>query len=300
MFNAGIKRALRVGAKRSVPSVSRVAPLVRRNVVRSMNTLQQKKEEVDQGVVAKLGLNDWKFALPAAMLVGIPAVANEVIVLSEELQLTACFILFCSTMYTQLGGMLASSLDEYSQDVEKKFKAVDESMLTSLKSAEKANTELLGLEGDVKTVFELKDSLAAIKADTLNHAEAHHFRDEIVRKLDSLTALEDSAVSALRERMITKVKADVVKKFATDTASKEAALNAAVAVLAAGDKGKMGKDVVGDVYKTAISAYREDYKKQPEGSDPIIKKLEADIKAVIQPPAFSSQGGNVYETHAIL
>lgn len=215
------------------------------------------KSAADEGLVAKLGLNDWKFALPVAMLVGIPAISNEVIVLSEELQLTACFILFCSTMYTQVGGMLSKSLDEYSEDLEKKFKEVDESMLVSLKASQKANSDLLGLESDVKSVFELKDNLAAVKADTLNKEEAHKFRDEIVRKLDTLVALEDSAVSALRTRMIEKVKADVVNQFKSDGASKEAALSAAIAVLAAGEKGKMGKDVVGEAYKSAIAKYRD-------------------------------------------
>lgn len=253
----------------------------------------------DEGVVSKLGLNDWKFALPIAMLVGIPAISNEVLVLSEELQLTACFVLFCSTMYTQLGGMLSKSLDEYSQDIEKKFKDVDDSMLVSLKSAQRANTELLGLENDVKSVFELKDNLATVKAETLNHEESHKFRDEIVRKLDTLAALEDSAVTALRSRMISKVKSDVVNQFKTDNTSKEAALSAAIAVLAAGDKAKMGKDVVGEAYKSAIIKYREEYKKQPDGSDEIIQKLEADIKSIIQPPVFESKGGNVYETHGV-
>ena len=30
-------------------------------------------------MISKLGLDDWKFAIPAAMLVGIPAISNEVI-----------------------------------------------------------------------------------------------------------------------------------------------------------------------------------------------------------------------------
>ena len=29
-------------------------------------------------MISKLGLDDWKFAIPAAMLVGIPAISNEV------------------------------------------------------------------------------------------------------------------------------------------------------------------------------------------------------------------------------
>jgi len=258
----------------------------------------ESKEEV--GMISKLGLDDWKFAIPAAMLVGIPAISNELIVLNEELQLTAVFGLFCATMYTQVGGMLSKSLDEYSKEIEDKFTNVDENMLVTLKSAQKANKDLLDLEGDVKSIFELKDNLATVKAETLNNEEKHKFRDEIVRKLDSLAAVEDSAVSAMKSRTVEKVKADVINTFKTDEATKEAALAAAIAVIGQGDGAKMGKDVVGDVFKAAIGKYTAEYKKQPEGSDEIIKKLEADIKAIVQPPQFSSSGGNVYETHQII
>jgi len=251
-------------------------------------------------MISKLGLDDWKFAIPAAMLVGIPAISNEVIVLSEELQLTAVFILFCSTMYTQLGGMLSKTLDDYSKEIEDKFKAVDENMLSTLKNAQSANKQLLDLEGDVKSIFELKDSLAKVKADTLNKEEQFKFREEIVRKLDSLAALEDTAVGALQSRMLTKVKADVIETFKKDQKAKDDALAAAVAVLQGGENAKMGKDVVGEVFAKSIAKYTADYKKQPAGSDEIIKKLEADIAALVKPPKMSSSGGNVYETHQII
>lgn len=230
---------------------------------------------------------------------GVPALANDVIVLSEEVQLTACFILFCSTVYTQFGGMIHNGFMDYSNEIESKFKAVDESMLVTLKAAKEANEALLSLDTDVKSINDLKDSLYAVKADTLNHEEKHKFRDEIVRKLDSLAALEDSAVSALKARMITKVKSDVLTKFKSDEASKQAALVAAIAVISGGDKAKLGKDVVGDAFKSAIATYTEAYKKQPEGTDEIINKLEKDIAAVIAAPTFASSGGNVYESHKI-
>lgn len=37
----------------------------------------EKKEE-DTGFIAKFGLNDWKFALPAGLFIAIPALSNEV------------------------------------------------------------------------------------------------------------------------------------------------------------------------------------------------------------------------------
>ena len=47
------------------------------NVVTSNYFFSGQKEE-PKTLLAKLGLNDWKFALPIGLFVGLPAVSNEV------------------------------------------------------------------------------------------------------------------------------------------------------------------------------------------------------------------------------
>ena len=135
-------------------------------------------------------------------------------------------------MYTQVGGMVAKTFDDYSNDVLTKFKALDDNMLSTIKITQEEDKKLVDLEDNVKSLFELKDQLAIVKAETLNFEEQHKFRDEVARKLDLLASLEDSAVSALKARMITKVKADVLSKFKSDAASKEAALASVMSYLA--------------------------------------------------------------------
>lgn len=261
--------------------------------------LLEKKEE-DTGLIAKFGLNDWKFALPAGLFIAIPALSNEVLVLDAETQLVACFILFCSTMYSQVGGMLGKSLDDYSREIYEELKAVDETLLTQINGAIAADKEVLTLEEDFKALNEITDNLAVAQADILNHREAHLYREAIVKKLDSLHALEESAVYAIRSRMVNQVKTDVVNTFATDKKVKEAALNRAIEVLAGGAKGKLGEDIVGKVFTQALSNYRETYAKQPAGSDPILNQLEKDVAAVAQAPVIESKGGNVFVTHPLL
>jgi hypothetical protein len=75
---------------------------------------KDKKEE--KGFLATF-TSDWKYYAPVGILVAIPALANEVIVLSEEAQLLAVFMLFTGTIYTQAGGMISSSLDEYRENI---------------------------------------------------------------------------------------------------------------------------------------------------------------------------------------
>ena len=130
------------------------------------------------------------------------------------------------------------------------------------------------MEADIASVHSLMDDLAQAQAQALNMAEEHKYRDAIAKKLDSLVALEEAAVASIRARMLTKVKAEVIKTFSKDAAAKERALEQAVAVLKAGAGGKMGKDVVGDAYVSSLKAYKEQYAKLAPGSDEILVQLE--------------------------
>mmetsp|Transcript_74140 Transcript_74140/g.145528 ORF Transcript_74140/g.145528 Transcript_74140/m.145528 type:complete len:338 (+) Transcript_74140:99-1112(+) len=244
--------------------------------------------------LAKYGLDQWQFLLPIGLFIGIPAIKNEVLVLDAETQLLACFILFCSTMYTQVGGMMGKSLDDYSTGIADELKAVDDTMLDQINASMAANQEAMTVEEDCKDLFQIQQQLAIAEADVLNQKEVHMYREAIVKKLDSLSALEESAVMAIRNRMLTKVKSDVINTFTNDQKAKDLAMTRAIEVLAGGAKGKMGKDVVGDVFAQALSNYKAEYAKMPEGSDPILKNLEKDMAAVAAAPVVESKGGNVY------
>ena len=56
--------------------------------------------EEPQGMIAKLGLNDWKFALPVGLLIGIPAVANEVLYIFNFTNLN--FIAYFTTVNSKI------------------------------------------------------------------------------------------------------------------------------------------------------------------------------------------------------
>jgi hypothetical protein len=233
------------------------------------------------------------------MVAAIPALGNEWLILDAETQLVAVFILFCSTVYMQLGGAVASNLDEYRNNVFTTLKKVDESMLVDIKASIAANENVLDMEKDISSVHKLIDDMCVVKAETLNYAEEHKYRDAIVRKLDSLVAIEEAAVVAIRNRMLTAVKAEVVNKFATDAKAKQAALDHAMAVLSGGKSGTIGKDIVGDVYAASLKSYRESYSKQAPGSDAILKQLEKDVAAAVAAPVVDVTGGNVYVTHPV-
>lgn len=243
---------------------------------------------------------DWKFAIPISMMVGIPVVTNEVLIINEETQLLACFILFCATAYNSG----APVIHQYCEDIREKdfklFQAADEYLLRDLTEAVKANEKCLGMEETVKDIYGLTDNLSVAQADLLNSIEQHKLRDVVAKKLSSLVAIEEAASSAIRARMLTQVRADVVKAFTSDKTAKDNALSQAISVLSAGTSAKLGKDVVGDSFKTALSSYRNAYSKLPAGGDDILVQLEKDVAAVVKLPAFDSlDAGNVYVTHPL-
>jgi hypothetical protein len=258
--------------------------------------LEENTEE--KGFIEKMGLNDWKFALPIGMLAGIPMISNEVLIIDAEMQLTGCFILFCATLYTQVGGMVASSLDERSTEIFKELSSLDNAVKAQLTGAIKSNTLAMSIEQDLKDRLQLVDDLAVTQAQVLNHMEEHKFRNAIVQKLDSLTALEEATAQALRARTIAAVKSDVTNLFTNDRKAKDNALAQAIAVLSAGAKGKMGKDVVGEAFSDAIKKYKTNYENN-KSPDEILVKMEKEMAAISEAPVVEGKGGNVYVTHRL-
>jgi len=243
-------------------------------------------------------LQKWNYFVPLGVLVGVPALVNEFAVIDMETQILGAFLFTVGAVYNEFGNAIGGALDSERDDVKKAMNVVDDSLLQNVHDAVATNTNLLELETEVKDIHALTDDMASVQADYLNLHEEHKYRDAVARKLDALVALEDTASHAIRNRMMTKINADVVSAFTTDSKVKDAALAQAMSVLSSSNhKGgaKMSKDVVGEVYAKALKGYTDAYAKQPAGSDEIVSQMEKDIASIMQAPAPSHSGGNVYD-----
>eukprot|EP01039_Chlorochromonas_danica_P010770 gene10770-11970_t len=262
-----------------------------------LELLEKKEEPVEKkGLIAKLGLDDWKLAFPVSLLVVLPAIKTELFVLNDDATIGMIFILFCSTVYTQVGPMVAKTFEQYTKEIEQKMKSVDDAVLNQINAAVDTNEKNLTLKEDYESIFRFKDDLAATKAEALNLAEEHKFREAIIAKLDSLHALEEAASAAVRNRMVKEVHADVVKTFTNDKKAKESALQQAIAVLVSGEGSKIGKDVVGEAFVSALSNYRTNYSKLSPDQDEILVNLQKEMAAVTSAPTVDAKGGNIYNT----
>jgi len=208
--------------------------------------------------------------------------------------ITGCFFLVCGTIYNQFGGIIDKELREQSEEEFKVFRAVDDALEKQIRAGIAADEVALTMKDEMTDLFNVKHEIKVAEAEVLTALEHHKYREAIVAKLESLSALEEAAVREIRAKMISKVQADVLNTFKNDKKAKENALNQAIAVLAGGATAKMGKDVVGEVFSQALHNYSAEYAKQPEGSDPVLKKLLQEISVVAQAPVPESKGGNVY------
>eukprot|EP01038_Epipyxis_sp_PR26KG_P004412 gene4412-6239_t len=283
---------------------------IRQNVERILaldDSHEEKKELVDilekskepPSFISKLGLDDWKIALPVGIWLSVPLVHHQIIMFNEETILLGSFVFVVGTVYNQLGDTVASVLDKKTAEVEQELKKVDDGVISQIKESIKEDEQLLTVEEYHKDYYQVADQLSVVQADVLNHIEAHKYRDAIVKKLDALNALEESTSFAVRSRLMSSVKSNVIETFKSDRKVKEAALNQAIAVLSAGPSAKLGKDIVGEVFTSAIGSYKTEYSKIPAGSDPILAHLEKEMAAIAAAPAIESTGGNVFVTHPI-
>lgn len=260
--------------------------------------LLEKKDE-KKGWIEKLGLDDWRYALPVGLMIGVPAVAKEWIIIDAEFLLTSSFLLFCASFYNHVGPLIAQALDTHIKESEDVFKSLDATAERQINESIAENKTALSLHEDFSNLYSLTDQLSAAQAEILNSQEEHKYREAVIRKLDSLYAIEEKASSAIRRRMLSTVQHDVLELFKNDRKAKDDALNQAINVLSGGANAKLGKDIVGAAFSSALSNYMADYQKQAPGSDPILVQLEKDIAAVSEAPEWSVKKENVYVSHPV-
>lgn len=251
--------------------------------------------------VNRFGLDDWKMQVPLALGVGIMAVEQDYLMLSEEVYVCIAAWMFAQISMKYGKAPIAKMIEERTNKIKADIKSGEENLLMQIKADIETDKEVIDIDKALMEVHEIVDNMHAAQAEVLTAEAEYLYRDAIVKKLDTLVVLEESAMTAIRKRMLTTVQDEVLETFKSDKKAKEMALNSAIAVLTSGASAKMGEDVVGKAFASAVKSYREGYAKKPAGSDEIIRKLEKDIATVLMAPSVDvmGKGGNVYETHPV-
>jgi len=259
---------------------------------------QLTKKPEEKSILSKYHLDKWSMQLPLALWVIVPLITNEIMQLTLETHLLTIFLFVASSTYISTADSVAKTLSERKRELAEKMRKVDDSVMSDVYGAQEMAKSLLTIDSDVAKIHALVDDLSIAQADVLTLTKEAEFREEIIKKLVSLTAVEESISAQVHTRMVSSVKADVISTFKTDKKVKEQALAQALSVLAGGASTKLGADVVGNVYKNSLKAYRDSYAKNAD-KDELYLQLQKDLAAITAAPAIPSQPSNVHETHPV-
>eukprot|EP01084_Bolivina_argentea_P228515 385930_1 len=194
-------------------------------------------------LVQKLGLDDWRMALPAGIIAAVPALTQDFIIISEETQIVGCFVMFVAAIYTQFGDAIAKSLDAQSSAV-----------LAALNKQEDVNVEITKARLDeCKAVLGVVDDTKAIHAlhldtlDTLAKSRTaqykHQLRDKYMAVLDHLVLQEANRKATAHADLVNGAVEYVMQEVKRDKGIQKTALDQALATLA-NNKASGGADPV--------------------------------------------------------
>ena len=85
--------------------------------------MEEKKEEAETKL---LTLENPYQSIPFAIVLAIPAIANEVYIMNEETQLFVCFGLFVGSVYSLAGDAIGAALDEKGQAIMAEHHALED------------------------------------------------------------------------------------------------------------------------------------------------------------------------------
>jgi len=197
---------------------------------------------VTKGGLFGSGINEW-FALPVGLMFAIPAISQEWFVINEETQLTACFVAFCVTVYTQGGDAIHKSLDETATSIMKEHNEIEDKVIKQITG------DIETLKADLGVADSYRE-INAIREETYGKLSAvgaikpkYDFKAHVERMIDMIAAEEASATEKKKTALMEEATAAVTAEFSSNKALKKAALDSAIAAIK-GASAKSGADPV--------------------------------------------------------
>lgn len=255
------------------------------------------KKDEEVGWIKYYSLDDWRYALPAGLCIGAPAVMHGVVVVDGYFYYLCIFTAMLHAWGSVAVPIWNEKMADTYQYMEELVGKADKKIAMDIDQNIKTNENFVEVKETFQDMFNLTDNVAQVQAEALNKASMNKYEADITRKLEALNALNEGVSASIRVNMLDSVKDEVSSVIQNDSAVKEAALSSAIAALAAGPKGKRGKDVVGEVFKKAISNYQTKASAKDSFISKAGEKLDADIAAIVEAPEHIKVAGNVYETH---
>lgn len=235
------------------------------------------------GLYQGLGLDDWKMALPLGIILAVPALTQDLIILSEETQIVGCFIMFVSAMYTQFGDAIGKSLDEKSHEILRSLNASEDAAMASTRTRIAECESMLSIVDDTKAINALYLETLEKLAKARSAEYKHTMREKYVSMLDLMVTQDANRRSRAHEELVGGAVAYVTEQVQSSKTLKKDALDQAFAALADPSKAS-AKDSVTDLFtaylKQATAAARDNMNKEVTLSEEEWKKENDEAKAI--------------------
>lgn len=225
---------------------------------------EDKKEDApfSKGGLLGTGVNEW-YALPLGVGAAIPILEYQWFVINEELQLAACFMMFCVGCYVHGGDAVYSYFDDQAKAMLKEHHDAEDELIAAYQDKLNVLKMNKGMVGEFQAINKLREETYA----NLNKAGAieplYEFKGQMERALGMIIQEEASVADKAKHALMEEATATVSKEFAKSKELKKAALDSAIAKL----KGDKAQDPVLKSFQQFFKAKAADAKKKDDGSE---------------------------------
>ena len=223
---------------------------------------KDKPAPFSQGGLLGTGVNEW-YALPLGVAAAIPILEYQWFVINEELQLAACFMMFCVGVYVNAGDAVYNYFDDQAKAMLKEHHEAEDELIAAYQ--DKLN--VLKMNKNMVGDFENINKLRAETYVNLNKAGAvepsYEFKTQMDRILGMIIQEENSVADKAKHALMDEATATVTKEFASSKELKKAALDSAIAKL----KGSKAEDPVLTSFQTFFKQKAAEAKKTDDGSE---------------------------------
>lgn len=218
---------------------------------------------------------------PIGFILAIPLLQNQVLILSEELQLLGCFMVFTASVYSQAGEAIGKALDAKGEDVMAEHNAQEQIQIEAAKAVIEAHQQKLSLVEEMKAIHSTQAELLSMLAEAKSMELQYMLKADIVKKLDFVAQKEENFRAAQQAELAEAAAEAVTAMFTSDKDLQAKALTQALDTIA--DPAKAGDDVVGSMFTGYFANYAKDVAAsttEVEIPESVIAEAKAEILAM--------------------
>jgi hypothetical protein len=235
---------------------------LRKEVTEVTSEVPAKKILLTPGVIIeKLGLDDWKRALPLGIFFGIPAFYQQWIILDVETQLLGCFMLFVGTVYQKFGDTIGAALDARGDAILEARNKEEDAAIEMVQNMIEQHKLRMQYTDITRDIVDLQRETMEKSAKLHNLMAPYITREATITLLEMEVSRQVNEWQVEQNKLIHEALSSVTQQVQSDKKLKKAALDEALHTLA-DPNASQKKDAISSLFvdffkKSALEAQKE-------------------------------------------